>query len=114
MCELDSSPSPNREERAAITFEPLPVFDWTNERWAETHLPIIRLASLFLAEPSRDDLRVRIKAALAANEDVVPEALEDFNKTRDHLKSLGAIRRVIDRDLPDLISKLEKVLAQTP
>jgi hypothetical protein len=73
-------------EREAIDFKALDVdFDWTNDAWARTYLPRIRLAMLLLRS---DRAKATETMASIVADGLGPDMLEGFCNTKDHLTAL--------------------------
>lgn len=86
-----SAPTEDRpatnEERAAVKFEAIDIsFDWTNEDWALSHLPTVRIASRMLA---KDNTELQEAMEKIINSGCAPDTLERMSVTRDHLMSLA-------------------------
>ena len=74
------------EQRAAMTFPAVDVrFDWTNENWGLAFLPRVRIATLAL---QRDDKALQEFMAHLAKKGLVPDLLEGWCITKEHLKTL--------------------------
>ena len=79
------------EGKAAMEFGRVGAkFDWTNEDWAFSHLPMVRLATVLLGK-DRPELAECFRAAIG--DGTVPEMLDNMIRVREHLKALA---RIID------------------
>lgn len=76
-------------ERDAVRFAAIKAeFDWTNEEWAETWLPWIRMAAVHVH--SDDELMKEGMRSLVA-EGQAPNILEGFTRAKKHLEALEAL-----------------------
>jgi hypothetical protein len=76
----------SQAERDAIQFEAIKAkFNWTNEEWADQHLPWVRTAAVIVAG-DRQKLRQMIVEML--KDGSLPEALEGFAQTKQHFEAL--------------------------
>ena len=74
------------EQRKAMTFPALKVsFEHTNDDWAITYLPRVRLATLIL---QRDDMVLEKLMAGFVKDGLAPEMMDGLCMTKEHLKSL--------------------------
>jgi hypothetical protein len=73
-------------ERAAMTFPAInATFNWSNDDWALTFLPQVRVATIFL---QRDDKELEKLMVDFVKQGIVPEVLEGWCKTKRHLEAL--------------------------
>ena len=80
-----------QKERDALQFEAIKAnFDWTNDDWASTWLPHVRVASLLVAR-DQDQLKATMHEIVATGG--VPELLDNLTKTQQHL---AALRKLVD------------------
>src|SRR5258705_4276115 len=71
-----------QEERNAMTFAPINAeFDWTNEDWALTHLPVVRLALATVGHDDRGPEGVMSNIARAGG---AVGLLDSFASTKQH------------------------------
>jgi hypothetical protein len=69
-----------------MTFQGVKInVDWTNQEWAAAHLPFVRLAAVAL---EKDDKELQAAFADMAKGGVVPDLLESWCRTKQHLKAL--------------------------
>src|ERR1700680_1067203 len=95
---------PNRDERTALRFEAIKVnFDWTNEDWALTWLPPVRMAAVLIAH---DDKEHEGSLAALVKDGAVPEMLNGLCETKEHLLALASM---IDAALLRTYAVLERL-----
>ncbi len=81
-----------QEERDAIRFAAIKArFDWSNEEWAETWLPWIRLAAALL---ETDDVKLKEIFAAHVKEGEAPNILEGWTRTKAHMLGLANLADV--------------------
>ena len=69
-----------------MTFPALAVrFDWTNETWARTNLPHVRIATMLVR---RDDVQLTETIGRMTEAGIVNEMLDGLCDTKDHLKAV--------------------------
>lgn len=61
-------------------------FNWTNDEWANAHLPTVRIAAILCASDATSTSKEI--ANLHSADGVVPELLREFTRVRDHLKEM--------------------------
>jgi|SRR6266516_3614768 hypothetical protein len=73
-------------QRAAMTFPGVAInFKWTNEEWAATYLPFVRLA---MATLQKNEIELQQAMSEMNKAQLIPELLENLCFTKDHLKTL--------------------------
>lgn len=79
-------PSATPEQRKAMTFAAVNLpFNWTNDDWGLTFLPRVRVATVILQQ---DDKALEKIMAGMVKDGLVPDILDGWIRTRDHLKAL--------------------------
>jgi hypothetical protein len=87
-----------------LTFQGVNIkFDWTNEEWATTLLPHVRVA---LAILEKDDTALQTAMGKMVKGGVVPTVLEGWCDTKGHLK---AMVEVLDSALARSFVVLERL-----
>jgi hypothetical protein len=75
-----------QEERDALRFKAIKAkFDWTNDDWATTWLPWVRIAAVFVGD-NDTHLQEAVRAMIPDGN--VPDTLDGLTKLKDHLQSL--------------------------
>ena len=77
------------DQRTAMTFPALDVaFDWSNEAWALTFAPPIRMAMFAL---QKDDKELERAIAALIRRGVVPGMLDGWGDAKQHFKDLAKL-----------------------
>jgi hypothetical protein len=93
-----------QEERDALQFEAIKAeFDWSNDDWAATWLPWVRLAAIHVAG-NQDKLKELMAGFVKDGE--AENILEGLTRTRLHLESL---HRLVDTALGRSFLVLERL-----
>jgi hypothetical protein len=82
-------PPATQEQRNAIAFGAMDVeFNWSNEEWALTFLPRIRMAALYV---NGDRTKCAEIMAGVVQDGLAPDMLDGWCKTKAHLQELFEI-----------------------